>query len=73
MLGADVAEWLELQTIQRQPSTWSSYQAVPGRYVLAHLGEVGLVDLVGRRLTRLYQHLLRSGGDQREERRHPPS
>jgi hypothetical protein len=55
-------EWLELQTTQLQPSTWSSYQSVLGRYALAHLGDAGLAELDGRTLTRLYQQLLRSGG-----------
>lgn len=61
-LRAYLAEWLELQTTQLQPSTWSSYQSVLGRYVLAHLGDTALADLDGRTLTRLYQQLLRSGG-----------
>lgn len=55
-------EWLGLQETQVQPSTWSSYRSILDRYVLAHLGDAVLADLDGRRLTRLYQHLLRAGG-----------
>lgn len=56
------------QTYSLTPGLLSlpSYRSILDRYVLPRLGDAALADLNGRRLTRLYQQLLRSGG--REQR-----
>jgi integrase len=57
-----LAEWLEVQRTQVQPSTWSSYRGNVDRYLTPHLGGLRLDEITVAGLNRLYSLLLRRGG-----------
>lgn len=64
-------EWIELQRLQLQPSTWDAYRQTIASYLGPALGETALDDLDPRQLERLYVDLLDHGG--RNGRRLTPS
>jgi integrase len=62
IFGAYLAEWLERQRTQLQPSTWESYRGVVRRHLLANLGDMPLGALTKRDFERLYARIFLGGG-----------
>jgi integrase len=57
-----LAEWIELQRLRLQPSTWHAYRQTVDGYLVPSLGDTTLDDLDPRQLERLYVDLLDHGG-----------
>lgn len=55
-------EWIELQRLRLQPSTWDAYRQTIDSYLAPALGDAALDDLDPRQLERLYVDLLDHGG-----------
>jgi integrase len=61
-VAAYLADWLDLQATQLEPSSWQSYAGVVHRYLIPGLGEVPLSALSPAHLNPFYARLLRGGG-----------
>jgi integrase len=61
-LAAYLAQWLQQQRSQLQPSTWESYRSNVERYLVPALGEVALGELSAAQLSAFYAKLQRDGG-----------
>ena len=57
-----LAEWLQLQRVHLQPTTWNSYRQTIDCYLAPALGATPLDAVEPRQLERLYSELLAHGG-----------
>ena len=61
-LAAYLADWLELQRTQLQPSTLRQYTGTANRYLVPHLGDQLVSEITHRHISDLYRRLLLGGG-----------
>lgn len=61
-LVAFLADWLELQRTQLQPSTLRQYTGTANRYLIPHLGDRLVTEITHRDISSFYRRLLLGGG-----------
>src|SRR5687768_16503911 len=61
-LGEYLADWLQLQRSQLQPSTWESYRVYVERHLIPALGETPLEELRAADLSAFYSRMQQGGG-----------
>ena len=61
-LAAYLADWLELQRTQLQPSTLRQYTGTVNRYLVPHLGDRPVAAITHRDISDFYRRLLLGGG-----------
>lgn len=61
-LAAHLADWLEEQRTQLQPSTLRQYTGTVNRYLLPQLGDRPVAGITHRDITSFYRRLLLGGG-----------